>query len=43
MDMKKMRLLWIAVVLLVCGTAIVACKSKKNVEIKPVKGVPESP
>lgn len=40
--MKKMRLLWIAVVLLVCGTAIVACKSKK-VEVKPVKGILEEP
>ena len=40
--MKKMRLLWIAVVLIVCVTAVVACKSKK-VELKPVKGILEEP
>ena len=38
--MKKMRLFWIAVVLIVCGTIVISCKSKK-VEKKSVKGVLE--
>ena len=37
-----MRLFWIAMALIVCGTAVISCKSKK-VEKNPVKGVLDAP
>lgn len=40
--MKKMRVLWIAVVLIVCGAAVISCNGKK-VEKKSVKGVLDAP
>ena len=40
--MKKMRLFWIAVVLIVCGMAVISCNGKK-VEKKSVKGVLDVP
>lgn len=40
--MKKMRLLWIAVVLMVCGAFVISCNGKK-VEKKPIKGILDAP
>ena len=40
MVMKQARILWIAVLLTVCGAVAVSCKGKKP-ELKPVKGVLE--
>ena len=40
--MRKPVCLLIAA-MLICGAVAVSCKSKKNVEIKPVKGVLENP
>ncbi|MBQ5993122.1 MAG: hypothetical protein IJL57_02150 [Bacteroidales bacterium] len=42
MKMRKPVCLLIAV-MLICGAVSVSCKSKKKVEIKPVKGVLENP